>query len=78
MGKRINFYDGLKINLARSEGLLDIQVVKGNFYIKFAEERIRGINLRTPNCTICTVYEPNINIISSIIISTGEIKDEIY
>lgn len=78
LGKKVDFYDGLMINLARGEGLLDIQVVKGNFYIKFAEERIRRINLRTPNCTICSVYEPNINVTSSIIVNTGEIKDEIY
>lgn len=78
LGKKVDYYEGLLINLARGEGLLDIQVVKGNFYIKFAEERIRRINLRTPNCTICTVFEPKINITSSIIVSTGEIKDEVY
>lgn len=78
LGKKVEYYDGLLINLARGEGLLDIQVVKGNFYIKFAEERIRGINLRTANCTICTVFEPRINIRNSIIVSTGEIKDEVY
>ncbi|WP_246124857.1 hypothetical protein [Algibacter pacificus] len=64
------------INLARGEGILPIDVVKGNFYIKFAKERIQRINLRTPNCTICTVFKPNENIVDSTILTTGDIKDE--
>ena len=58
----MKFYDGLILNLARGEGFLPLEVVKGNFYIKFAQERIERINLRTSNCTICTVYNPNKNI----------------
>lgn len=69
--------DGLLINLARGEGILPIDVVKGNFYIKFAKERTRRITLRTANSTVCTVYKPSDNIVSSKIIEIGDIKDEI-
>lgn len=72
--KRLVFIDGLVINLARGEGILDIDVVKGNFYIKFARERIGRINFRTNNCTICTVFEPNKNIINSTILKIGEVQ----
>jgi len=74
IGKKMKFYDGLILNLARGEGFLPLEVVKGNFYIKFAQERIERINLRTSNCTICTVYNPNKNIISNSIKITGQIK----
>lgn len=77
INKRFDYIDGLLINFAREEGVLPIDVVKGNFYIKFAKERISQINLRTPNCTICTVFEPTKNIIDNHIINTGDIKDEI-
>ena len=62
--KEWEFYDGELINMARKANNFpfDIEVVKGNFYIKFKEERIKGINLRTSNCTICTVYNPYKNI----------------
>ncbi|MBE7644696.1 hypothetical protein J2Q11_02775 [Tenacibaculum finnmarkense genomovar finnmarkense] len=76
LNKNFDFIDGLLINLARGEGILPIDVVKGNFYIKFAKERKKRINLRTPNCTICTVFKPNENIVDSTIIITGDIKDE--
>jgi uncharacterized lipoprotein YehR (DUF1307 family) len=33
LNKKFNYIDGLLINLARSEGILPIDVVKGNFYI---------------------------------------------
>ena len=69
--------DGLLINLARGEGILPIDVVKGNFYIKFAKERTKRITLRTANSTVFTVYKPNDNVISSKIIEIGDIKDEI-
>lgn len=72
--KSLKFIDGLLINFARKEGILPIDVVKGNFYIKFAQERIKRINLRTPNCTISTVFEPNKNIKDSTIVSAGDIK----
>ena len=76
LNKRFKFIDGLVINFAVNEGLLPIEVVKGNFYIKFAKERIRGLNLRTPNCTICTVLNPNKNITENYIQSTGDIGNE--
>lgn len=56
------FLDGRLINDARREGFLDIQVSKGNFYIKFTNERIYGIATRTPNVTICCVHAPIVNI----------------
>ncbi len=68
--------DGLLINLAREEGILPIDAVKGNFYIKFAKERIKNITLRTSNCTVCTVFEPTKNITNSNILEIGDIKDE--
>ena len=62
--KKWEFYDGELINIARKANNFpfDIEVVKGNYYIKFKEERIKGVNLRTSNCTICTVYDPHKNI----------------
>lgn len=62
--KEWEFYDGELINMARNANNFpfDIEVVKGNYYIKFKEERIKGVNLRTSNCTICTVYDPHKNI----------------
>lgn len=76
-GKKLDYLDGMLINLARNEGILPIDVVKGNFYIKFVRERLNRISLRTPNCTICTVFDPNKNIMSNHILTIGEIKDEI-
>ncbi len=73
-GRKLKPVDGLLINLARGEGVLPLEVVKGNFYIKFAKERIVRIDLRTSNCTICTVYSPSKNIVSNSIIKTGYIK----
>lgn len=73
-GKRMIYQDGRLLNLARGEGFLPLEVVKGNFYIKFAKERIEKINLRTNNCTICTVYNPSKNVLSNSIIKTGYIK----
>ena len=72
--KKMSFLEGFLLNLARGEGILPLEVVKGNFYIKFAQERIERINLRTSNCTICTVYNPNKNILSNSIKITGQIK----
>lgn len=71
--RNLKFIDGLVINHARKEGILDIDVVKGNFYIKFARERIYGINQRTNNCTICTVFEPNKNLSETKILKTGDV-----
>lgn len=57
-GKKIKngaFRDGHIINEARNEVGMKIDVVKGNFYIKFQKERIYDINFRTPNSTILAV-----------------------
>ena len=73
IGKSLSYLDGLIVNFARGEGLLEVDVVKGNFYIKFANERIFQINLRTANCTICSVYDPKKNLRNNNIISNSKI-----
>lgn len=78
LGRKLDYLDGFLINLAREEGILQIDVVKGNFYIKFAEERFKKINLRTNNCTICTVYKPNENLEKITVLKTGKIKNETF
>lgn len=62
INKRMTYIDGFVINFARKEGLLPVEVTKGNFYIKFTDERIKRISRRTPNCTVCSVYDPAKNI----------------
>ncbi len=74
IGRKMMFLDGLLLNLAREEGILPLEVVKGNFYIKFARERVERINLRINNCTICAVFNPTRNITSTSIVKTGRIK----
>lgn len=74
LGKRLEYLDGLILNLARGEGIVPLDVVIGNFYIKFTKERINRINLRTNNCTICTVLNPADSILSTKIVKTGTIK----
>lgn len=73
IGKKLEFSDGLLLNLARNEGVLPLEVVKGNFYIKFTKERIERLNFRTNNCTICAVYNPSKNISSNSIKKNGTI-----
>lgn len=73
ISKKVTFYDGSLLNLARNENILPLEVVKGNFFIKFEKERIKRVNLRTSNCTICSVYSPNKVIFSNSIIKTGSI-----
>jgi hypothetical protein len=76
--KNISFLDGLILNFAKQEGILDFDVVKGNFYFKFdAESRKEDIKFRTPNCTICSVISPNKNIIDLEIVKEKNIEDEI-
>ncbi|NCP98624.1 hypothetical protein GW820_07165 [archaeon] len=75
-GKKLEYLDGLLINLARGEGILEVDVVKGNFYIKFALERIKRLNLRTNNCTICAVFKPKKNLKEIKITKLGKIKSE--
>lgn len=72
--KKLNYADGYLINMARKERILPLEVVKGNFYIKFERERILRLNLRTNNCTICAVYKPSKTIKESSIIKIGSIK----
>lgn len=73
------FKDGEIINVARNEGIIELEVVKGNFFIKFATERIFNINFRTPNVTICAVFDTtkNIDNHSINVIKIGEIEDEV-
>lgn len=74
IGKKLKFHDGLLLNLARKESILPLEVVKGDFYIKFEKERMKKISLRTSNCTICAVYNPSKSIFSKTIIRRGHIK----
>lgn len=76
IGKKIAYIDGFVINFARGEKILPIDVVKGNFYIKFTKERVRKFNRRTPNCTICSVYNPENNIVKKELLLTNEINHE--
>jgi len=78
LGKKLDYLDGFLINLAREEGIFQIDAIKGNFYIKFADERIKRINLRTNNCTICTVYKPIDNLEEITVLKTGKIKNETF
>ncbi len=78
IGKKLEYLDGFIINLAREEGIFEIDAIKGNFYIKFADERIKRINLRTNNCTICTVYKPIDNLEEITVLKTGKIKNETF
>lgn len=73
--KQLNFLDGHLLNLARGEGILPLDVVKGNFYIKFVEERLNFQNFRTPNCTICVVFDPEKNITHTNIFQSGSIYE---
>ena len=62
------------INFARGEKLFDIEVSKGNFYIKIRkEDRVFKLSRRTPNCTICSVYNPQKNIVNIEITKNGRI-----
>ena len=65
IGKKLQYVDGFLINYIREEKLFEIDIVKGNFYIKLTKEvRISRINQRTANCTICSVYNPRKNIVN--------------
>lgn len=57
--KRPRFRDGEIINSARKNKIFPINIVKGNFYIKFANERKFDISFRIPNTTIIAVYDVN-------------------
>ncbi|MGM0635775.1 MAG: hypothetical protein ACQESK_06885 [Bacteroidota bacterium] len=74
ISKSLSYIDGFVINFARGENLLDIDVAKGNFYIKFSKERINNLNRRTPNCTICSVYNPEKTMFKKELFLTNEIN----
>ena len=61
IGKGIGYVDGYVINYGREKIGLSFAVVKGNEYIQLEEEDRRyNIRRRTPNCTICAVYDNNV------------------
>lgn len=76
INKKFDYLDGTLINFARGENLIEVDVVKGNFYIKFTQSRIKNANLRTSNCTICAVVNPEKHISKSSLRFIGKIKDE--
>lgn len=65
--------DGFLINLARSEGIITIDATKGNFYIKFTEQRFKRYNFRTANATICAVFNVKENLSGNRIVEQGKI-----
>lgn len=78
IGKKLSYIDGYLINFARGENLLDIEVAKGNFYIKLKkEDRVFRLSRRSPNCTICSVYDSQKNIVNIEINKKGRIEDEV-
>lgn len=68
--------DGKILNIARSEGIIEVDVIEGDFFIKFTEERINNLNSRIPNVSICAVFDPkkNIGVQGNKIVSSGKIK----
>lgn len=79
IGKGIHFIDGYLINFARTEKIIDIEVTKGNVYIKLnIEDRIHNLRRRINNCTICSVYLPSNNIGKNIkLVKKGNVEYEI-
>lgn len=71
--KDLTYDEGALINLARKVELFPFEVIKGNFYIKFKNERVNNINLRTSNCTICAVSAPQKNLTDTKEIKQGKI-----
>lgn len=69
--------EGFLINLAREEGIIPIDVVKGNFYIKFTKQRLRNLNFKVANCTICSVYNKKQNLLNNRIVEQGEVLNKI-
>jgi len=65
IGKKLDYIDGYLINLARNEGVIPLEIAKGNFYIKFTRERYLKLQSRINNCTICVVFDPPANIIKT-------------
>lgn len=78
INRKLYSIDGYLINFARGEKLFDIDVVKGNVYIKLRKnDRVFNLIRRTPNCTICSVYTPKNNIKGTEVIKKGRIDYEI-
>lgn len=73
----LKFLDGYIINFARGENIKEIKASKGNFFIKFKTERIGNVSRRTPNCTICAVYDPQSDIKDMKVLEKGRIENEI-
>jgi len=57
--KNQSFKDGHIINDARANLGFKIDVTKGNFYIRFEDERFYKIRFRTPNTTFLAVFDVN-------------------
>ena len=64
--KHGEFKDGHIINNALQTIDLEIDVVRGNFYFKFTDDRICNAQFKTPNCTILAVRNVNCIDINSI------------
>ncbi len=78
-GKRMShkFKDGYVINAARKFGM-NIEAVKGDFYIRTTDENAYNINFRIPNHTILAVSNIDcINKKSITEVKKGEIADEV-
>ncbi|MBR8758994.1 hypothetical protein [Porphyromonas levii] len=57
--KNLKYVDGFLINFAREQLLIDLDIVISNMYIQLTkEQRIKRINRRTQNCTVCAVFDP--------------------
>jgi len=67
-----DFKDGHIINTAIDTTGIKIDIVKGNFFIKFKEERIWNAQFKTPNCTILVVR--NVNCIDKELIQVHKIN----
>lgn len=57
--KDVKYIDGYVVNFGREELKLPLDVVKTNEYIKLKKEaRLRKyLRRKTPNCTICAIYD---------------------
>lgn len=64
--KHGDFKDGHIINKALENIGLQIDVVRGNFYFKFRDDRICNAQFKTPNCTVIAVRNLNCIDIDSI------------
>lgn len=70
---KLLYIDGILINFAMEEHLISPDVIISNAYIKFKKERMRNINSRIPNCTICSIRNPLNNIHNYKLVMEGDI-----